>query len=83
MISVEDKPLDAGLDVLPKIHRAVLEGNLELLKELIESGIEDVIAPDSEAWPPLYTAVKQGKRDCAAFFLKIGATAFYERQHQE
>lgn len=80
---MEDKPLDVRLDGLPKLHSAVSEGNLELLKELIGSGIEDVNTPDSEDWPPLYTAVQQGKLDCAVFFLKIGATAFYERQHQE
>lgn len=83
-IYVEDKPLiDVGLDGLPKIHRAVSEGNLELLKELIESGTEDVNTPDPEGWPPLYTAIKQGKLDCAAFLLKKGATDFYEKQHQE
>ena len=68
---------------MPKIHRAVSEGNLELLKELVESGTEDVNTPDPEGWPPLYTAIKEGKLDCAAFLLKKGATDFYERQQQE
>lgn len=83
-IYVEDKPLtDVELNGLPKIHRAVSEGNLELLKELIESGTEDVNTPDPEGWPPLYTAIKQGKLDCAAYLLKKGATDFYERQQLE
>lgn len=82
-IYVEDNPLDVGLDGLPRIHPAVSEGNVELLKELIESGKEDVNMPDSECWPPLHTAIKQGRLDCAAYLLKKGATEFYERQQRE
>lgn len=82
-IYVEDNPLDVGLDGLPRIHPAVSEGNVELLKELIENGNEDVNMPDSEGWPPLHTAIKQGRLDCAAYLLKKGATEFYERQQRE
>lgn len=83
-IYVEDQPLiDEAQEGMPRIHRAVSDGNLELLKELIESGTEDVNTPDPHGWPPLYTAIKQGKMDCAALLLKNGATDFYERQQEE
>ena len=69
-IYVEGKSLNVGLDGLPKSYRALSNGKLELLKELIESGIEVINTPDSEGWPP-FKAIKQGKLDCAAFVLKI------------
>lgn len=83
-IYVEDKPfIDGALDELPRIHRAVSDGNLDWLKELVESGEEDVNTPDQHGWPPLYTAIKKGKLDCAAFLLKKGATDFYDKQYEE
>ena len=84
-IYVENKPLTDMDDFegLPRIHRAVSDGNLDLLKELVESGTEDINTPDPEGWPPLYTAIKQGKLDCAAFLIKNGAKDFYDRQLEE
>ena len=84
-IFVNNKPLadmDA-VDGLPKIHRVVSEGNLELLKELVESGAADVNTPDPAGWPPLYTAIKKGKLECASFLLKKGASDFYDKQYEE
>lgn len=84
-IYVENKPLTDidDFEGLPRIHRAVSDGNLDLLKELVESGTEDVNTTDPEGWPPLYTAIKQGKLDCAAYSIKKGAKDFYDRQHEE
>lgn len=84
-ICVENKPLmdvDA-FDYLPKIHRAVSDGNLDLLKELVESGTVDINTPDQEGWPPLHTAIKKGKLECAMFLIKKGANDFYDRQYEE
>ena len=84
-IYVENKPLTDidDFDGLPRIHRAASDGNLDLLKQLVESGTEDVNATDREGWPPLFTAIKKGKLDCAAYLIKKGARDFYDRQHEE
>ena len=85
-IFIENTPLkdvDDGHANLPKIHRAVSEGNLELLKELVESGDADVNTPDPDGWPPLYTAIRKGKLECASYLLKRGASDFYDRQYEE
>lgn len=85
-IFIENTPLkdvDDDDGNLPKIHRAVSEGNLELLKELVESGDADVNTPDADGWPPLYTAIRKGKLECASYLLKRGASDFYDRQFEE
>ena len=83
-IYIEDEPVtDGAVNGLPRIHRAVSDGNLDWLKELVENGEEDVNTPDQQGWPPLYTAIKKGKLDCAAYLLKKGAKDFYDKQHAE
>lgn len=80
-ILLEGEVLDADPDV-PEIHRVVVAGNVERLKELIESG-ESVNAPDLDGWPPLHTAIKSRNYDCAQLLIKHGATDFFERQKEE
>jgi len=80
-ILLEGEVLDIDPDV-PEIHRVVLAGNLERLKELIESG-ESVNTPDLDGWPPLHTAIRHQHYDCAQLLIKNGATDFFERQKEE
>lgn len=78
--NVEGEDNTAGSTAL---HQAVLENNVELLKKLIENGA-DMNELDSEGWPPLHTAIRGGKTDCAAYLLKQGAGEFYyNKQKQE
>lgn len=68
---------------LPEMHRVILDGNLKSLKELIKSGA-DINALDSTGWPPMHTAIKMGRTDCAALLIKEGAGEFYyNKQKQE
>lgn len=80
-ILLEGEVLDIDQDV-PEIHRAVSKGNLERLKELVESG-ESVNTPDVDGWPPLHTAIKTKNYECAQFLIKHGADDFFERQQEE
>ncbi|XP_032240146.2 ankyrin repeat domain-containing protein 49 [Nematostella vectensis] len=61
---------------LPFLHRVVADGNLELLTQLVENGT-DINVRDREGWPPLHTAIKTGKSECATFLLKHGAGDIY------
>jgi hypothetical protein len=67
----------------PFLHKVVAEGDMELLCKLIESGA-DVNVCDGEGWPPLNTAIRLGKTECAALLLKHGAgDFFFERQKEQ
>ena len=81
LIYLEGELLNLDPDV-PEIHRAVFDGDLERLKELVESGA-DVNEPNPEGWPPLHTAIKAGNMPCAAYLIKCGASDFYDRQQAE
>ena len=67
---------------VPEIHKVILRGDLESLKELVASGA-DVNAEDPDGWPPLHTAIKSGQIGCASFLIKHGASDFFERQQEE
>ncbi|EDO42737.1 predicted protein [Nematostella vectensis] len=80
-IQLEGETLDIDPDI-PEIHLAVLEGNLQRLIELVESGTS-VNTPDLEGWPPLHTAIKHQHYDCAQYLIKHGANDYFERQQEE
>lgn len=67
---------------MPFLHKIVAEGNIELLSKVIESGA-DINVCDSEGWPPLNTAIRQGKTECAALLLKHGAGDFFFQRQKE
>ena len=64
------------------VYQAVLENNVELLKTLIENGA-DMNELDAEGWPPLHTAIRRGKTECAAYLLKQGAGDFYYKKQKQ
>lgn len=67
---------------LPQMHQAVLDGNVELLKELIENGA-DINVLDSTGWPPMHTAIRSGRTECAAILIKEGAGEFYYNKQKQ
>lgn len=67
---------------LPQMHQVVLDGNVELLKELIKNG-EDINVLDSTGWPPMHTAIRAGKTECAAILIKEGAGEFYYNKQKQ
>jgi len=66
----------------PFLHKVVEDGDLELLTKLLENGA-DVNVCDSDGWPPLNTAIRQGKTECAALLLKHGAGDFFFQRQKE
>lgn len=77
--SVSDDSSQSGI---PFLHQVVLDGDLELLGKLIQSG-SDVNVCDDEGWPPLNTAIRHGKSECAALLLKHGAGDFFFQRQKE
>lgn len=67
---------------IPFLHKIVADGNIELLSKMIENGA-DINVCDSEGWPPLNTAIRQGKTECAALLLKHGAGDFFFQRQKE
>jgi len=68
---------------LPQLHQVVLDGNSELLKELIRNGA-DINVLDESGWPPMHTAIRAGNTECAAILIREGAGEFYyNKQKQE
>ena len=67
---------------LPQMHQAVLDGNVELLKELIENGA-DINVLDPTGWPPMHTAIRSGRTECAAILIKEGAGEFYYNKQKQ
>ncbi|KAJ7390935.1 Ankyrin repeat and SAM domain-containing protein 6 [Desmophyllum pertusum] len=68
---------------LPQLHQVVLDGNSELLQELINNGA-DINVLDESGWPPMHTAIRAGKTECAAILIKEGAGEFYyDKQKQD
>lgn len=78
------EPEESGCEKssLPKMHQAVLDGNVEWLKELIKNG-EDINVLDSTGWPPMHTAIRAGKTECAALLIKEGAGEFYFNKQKQ
>lgn len=66
----------------PFLHKVVADGDLELLTKLVESG-SDVNVCDDEGWPPLNTAIRLGKTECAALLLKHGAGDFFFQRQKD
>ncbi|KAK9540322.1 hypothetical protein VZT92_002783 [Zoarces viviparus] len=54
------------------IHEAVLSGNLECVKLLVNHGA-DVHQRDEEGWTPLHMACSDGFPHIASYLLKLGA----------
>lgn len=78
-----ESPVDTKESNLPQMHQVILDGNVELLKELIKSGA-DINVLDSTGWPPIHTAIRAGRTECAALLIKEGAGDFYfNKQKQE
>ena len=67
---------------LPQLHQVVLDGNSELLKELIKNGA-DINVLDESGWPPMHTAIRAGKTACAAILIKEGAGEFYYKKQKQ
>lgn len=67
---------------LPLMHQVVLEGNAELLKELIKNGA-DINVLDETGWPPMHTAIRSGNTECAAILIKEGAGEFYYNKQKQ
>lgn len=67
---------------LPQLHQVVLDGNSELLKELIKNGA-DINVLDETGWPPMHTAIRAGKTECAAILIKEGAGEFYYNKQKQ
>ena len=67
---------------LPQLHQVVLDGNSELLKELIKNGA-DINVLDESGWPPIHTAIRAGKTECAAILIKEGAGEFYYNKQKQ
>lgn len=67
---------------LPQLHQVVLDGNSDLLKELIKNGA-DINVLDKSGWPPMHTAIRAGKTECAAILIKEGAGEFYYNKQKQ
>ncbi|XP_031569114.1 ankyrin repeat domain-containing protein EMB506, chloroplastic-like [Actinia tenebrosa] len=67
---------------MPFLHKVVAEGDIQVLSKMIESGA-DINVCDSDGWPPLNTAIRQGKTECAALLLKHGAGDFFFQRQKE
>lgn len=66
----------------PLMHQVVMEGNSELLKELIKNGA-DINVLDENGWPPMHTAIRSGNTECAAILIKEGAGEFYYNKQKQ
>ena len=66
----------------PLLHQVVLNGNSESLKELIKNGA-DINVLDESGWPPLHTAIRAGKTECAALLIREGAGEFYYNKQKQ
>jgi len=65
--------MEAESSTLPLLHVAAGEGNTDLLKTLLEVGV-DVNEIDNCGWPALHYAVCAGHFECAQLLLAKGAT---------
>lgn len=66
----------------PLMYQVVMEGNSELLKELIKNGA-DINVLDENGWPPMHTAIRSGHTECAAILIKEGAGEFYYNKQKQ
>ena len=78
----ESKSEEQEENELPQMHQVILDGNTELLKELIKSGA-DINVLDPSGWPPMHTAIRAGKTECAAILIKEGAGEFYYNKQKQ
>ena len=62
----------SGLASAGDLHEAVKEGNLDLVKRLIERGAS-INAKDESSTTPLYLAVDRGQKDVVLFLIQKGA----------
>lgn len=71
-----DGKVDIDLDhtrTLPLIHVAAGEGNIELLKTLIDVGV-DINELDHAGWPALHYAICAGHFECAQLLMTKGSS---------
>lgn len=61
------------------IHEAVLAGNLQCVKLLVEYGC-DIHQRDEEGWTPLHMACSDGYPDIARYLLSLGANREIENE---
>ncbi|KAM9792504.1 protein phosphatase 1 regulatory subunit 27b [Neosynchiropus ocellatus] len=64
------------------IHEAVLSGNLECVKLLVQYGA-DIHQRDEEGWTPLHMACSDGFPDIARYLLSLGADLDLENESGE
>jgi ankyrin repeat protein/beta-lactamase regulating signal transducer with metallopeptidase domain len=68
--SVETARLFTGTDVkIPAFHRAVLEGDMEKIRQLVQSNV-DVDMPDRLGWTPAFWAVSMGREEICDYLLE-------------
>ncbi|XP_065064285.1 uncharacterized protein LOC135690610 [Rhopilema esculentum] len=71
LVSKLDDKRETDGSSTPLLHVAASDGNVELLKRLIEVGV-DLNTKDSEGWPALHYAILKGHFQCAALLLDSG-----------
>ena len=64
---------NTNLDTLPLLHVACAEGNIELVKTLIDCGV-NVNEIDHSGWPAIHYAVCAGHFECVSILIHHGAT---------
>ena len=64
--------IDPENDTLPLLHVAAGEGNVELLKTLLDVGV-DINEVDIAGWPALHYAICTGHFNCAQLLMEKGA----------
>lgn len=69
----EKSEANANAETLPLLHVACSEGNTDLLKTLIDCGV-DVHELDSNGWPALHYAICSGYFECAELLISKGSS---------
>jgi ankyrin repeat protein len=64
--------LVSSLAFAENLHEAVKEGNMDMVKRLIDEGA-NINAKDQSSATPLYLAVDRGLKDLAIFLIQKGA----------
>jgi cytohesin len=74
-VGVDVAKLFVGIDVtIPDLHKAAFEGNLDKVRQLVESGTE-VDTGDDLGWTASYWGLSAGHKDVFVYLLSQGADA--------